>query len=378
MKASSDEFSKEQVEVFFVKQDWQSIKVWATFQFDHVKEYRDKNNCTALHFAILRSAPMDVIDALIYAAPHLASVKTNEGELPIHFVARLGNVPLENIHKVLKSFPEGGICPNKYGKTALDIIWERYNFDFVEIYKACTVSSAPNDNFFLFYQIGNQYYGITNTNFISGSYINDSHFHSSLRLKKKQWDTILLILKAFQCHKENEDFSIDTSDFRPFHIAVGSPAPLALTAFLYPLNIAHLKEKNQMGRLPLSIAASSKDLNNNPNLCNPLLEHLLNLHPEAVSIQDKKGKVPLTLAIESGKTWSNGIGLLVKIEPRAISTRDELSRLYPFMVASIVMDGNTPKEEKKEIELVKMDLTYRLLKENPECIRIGIPDIKSE
>merc|ERR1712224_908479 len=145
------------------------------------------------------------------------------------------------------------------------------------------------------------------------------------------WETILLILQAFH-HDTLEE---TTQTFRPFHCAVASPVPLALTAFLHPLNPNHLYEKDSKGRLPLGMAEASPHLNRLPNTFVPLLQYLLSLHPEAISIQDWMGKFPLTLAIESGKSWDNGISLLLETEPRVLSTRDELSHFYPFMLASV-------------------------------------------
>ena len=434
----SNEHSNQQIYAHFSQQNWKSIRTWATFEFHHVSRFRNKKNSTALHLAFLFMAPIDVVDALLYAAPELASVATNDdGELPIHWALRVGT-PMETLRKLVKVYPKGGITANRYGMTPLSILWDRHCYDFVEIFKAChTIKTASVSNSTLssslssststssssssettdthvtqhyekdpnvFFEVGNMMHSISDEQ-ISEHLHNDTR--ATIQRKKYTWQKIIFLLQAFHqqeitsindhddesssfpCKKKtsrkkhrnhHEDGVKDTNTFRPLHCAVASPVPLAFTAFLYPLNPHHLHEKNQMGRLPLSIAVSSLDLNDHPEIFVPLIKHLMYLDPRAVSTQDWTGKLPLVLAIESGKSWENGISALLKAEPRALSTRDELSRMYPFMLASVkeytVSKNEDDKDEYDFVEMNKLDLTYMLLRESPECVRIGIPNSK--
>ena len=368
MNQKPNELTNIEIHNYFSQQKWQAIKIWTTFQFEHVSTFRSKNNSTALHLAFLFNAPGDVVDAILYAAPELASTAMDDGELPIHWAARVSS-PIEMLAKLLKVYPRGGLSPTALGVTALSLLWERSCYDFFEIYQLCKhermdelkVMNDPN----IIFQIGNICYRVPKEEYTK-------YDEKKFMRKKKSWEKIMLLLRASQYKENNEQLNLEeekNNDFNcPLHHAVENPVPMALTAFLHKLNPDHMHEKNKIGRLPLSIAVASPYWNNHPRLFKSLLQLLMKHCPEAVSVQDWMGRLPLALAIESGKTWNNCIRLLLEAEPRALSTRDELSRMYPFMLASVKQNAN----EDENLQLEKVNLTFNLLRENPECIRIGI------
>ena len=50
-----------------------------------------------------------------------------------------------------------------------------------------------------------------------------------------------------------------------------------------------------------------------------IIETLVELYPQAASVQDESGKLPLVLAIESGKPWDPAVAALLKVYPEALT-----------------------------------------------------------
>jgi ankyrin repeat protein len=89
-----------------------------------------------------------------------------------------------------------------------------------------------------------------------------------------------------------------------------------------------------------------------------LIRFLLEKYPQAASRKAKNGQLPLHFALESQRSWSD-INALLSEAPNSISTRDPMSRLFPFMFAA-AMDNDVAK-------------IFNLLLSDPELIRDGIP-----
>jgi ankyrin repeat protein len=104
------------------------------------------------------------------------------------------------------------------------------------------------------------------------------------------------------------------------------------TRCLYAANpgAVRVPEENQRRWLPLHAAASA------PSADADLISHLVELYPEAGSIQDSEGRYPLHLACLAGKSWTaGGISLLFDTDPFPMSSVDRLGRL-PFHCAALV------------------------------------------
>jgi hypothetical protein len=65
-----------------------------------------------------------------------------------------------------------------------------------------------------------------------------------------------------------------------------------------------------------------------------LVDWLLEVHPHACSMPDSSGRLPIHLAIASGKEWENGVQSLANGFPGGVSIADPSSGLYPFMSAA--------------------------------------------
>ena len=129
--------------------------------------------------------------------------------------------------------------------------------------------------------------------------------------------------------------------------------------------------KDSRGNLPLHLAAAQTGEESN------LIPLLLDRYPEASAISNEEGRLPLSLAIESGKSWDKGgIRRLVKEAPQVLCIRDVKTHLYPFMLAAASADAsadNTSIYDENE----SVDVTYELLRFFPELIQRCIPFCES-
>jgi hypothetical protein len=72
--------------------------------------------------------------------------------------------------------------------------------------------------------------------------------------------------------------------------------------------------------------------------CPPMIKHLLNAYPQATMIQNMNHQLPITIALYAGKYWHTGIYDIFKSNPimvlAGLSRDVEKSNLYSFMIAA--------------------------------------------
>jgi ankyrin repeat protein len=85
-----------------------------------------------LHHACLFRAPTNVIQLILYVAPELASVRSEDGETALHWAIRL-SAPNEIIKMLLVANPTSGThARDKDGNTLLSLIWDRHQEELLE------------------------------------------------------------------------------------------------------------------------------------------------------------------------------------------------------------------------------------------------------
>lgn len=88
---------------------------------------------------------------------------------------------------------------------------------------------------------------------------------------------------------------------------------------------------------------------------------LCQIYPNASHTPDVTGRVPLALAISSGKPFHQGIQQLLNAKPQLLTEIDPVTGLYPFMMAALSLSLDHTKEA-----VTSVNTTYRLLRECPE------------
>jgi len=97
--------------------------------------------------------------------------------------------------------------------------------------------------------------------------------------------------------------------------------------------------------------------------CAPVIKAMLESYPHAAACADGNGRLPLNLALVTGRTWRSGIADILEACPDALfGTRDTATRLAPFMLAAVdqrelrehshlAINGGIEYEEADEAEL---------------------------
>ena len=97
-------------------------------------------------------------------------------------------------------------------------------------------------------------------------------------------------------------------------------APLDLIQLIIVKNPLDISEADSKGKLPLHYAAEARTITDtSPGYQGKfIIETLLELHSLAAEVEDKEGKLPLTLALQAGKTVEGGLIQLYAAFPGAV------------------------------------------------------------
>jgi len=125
--------------------------------------------------------------------------------------------------------------------------------------------------------------------------------------------------------------------------------------------------RDDKGRLPLHIALSNSHVVNQQewrNYPSKLVKFLLQDYPESAGIPDRNGRLPLHIAMEHGIPCFR---LVAKAEARALTTRCQVTHLYPFQlaVAGLSLRETSPRETSVNISV---ENAFKLLRMCPEVI----------
>jgi len=110
-----------------------------------------------------------------------------------------------------------------------------------------------------------------------------------------------------------------------------------------------------------------------------VIKHILIAHPEAASIPDRVGNLPLHISLRAGKTWYTGVKEIFEAAPNAIHVQDRTWCQFPFMIAaSKRLNDNCcpaipfyPKQHETEsshqnvVNLLELTTVFELLRRNP-------------
>lgn len=118
-----------------------------------------------------------------------------------------------------------------------------------------------------------------------------------------------------------------------------------------------------------------------------IVKDLLEVYPQAATIPDSDGDLPLHLCLFTGKTWDTGIKEVLEADPDSNLMQDRKSHLFPFMIAASKHDideaplhlqalftGQHKRELsiKKQMALSRLTTVFQLLRSAPFQVRGGI------
>ncbi len=254
---------------------------------------------------------------------------------------------------------------------------------YLPLHGACSDSTTSPDVVKLFIENGvRNKIGtiIGNGHYCGGLLVKDLHgdipikiiFRRALFLKsttsslsfsdKTLWKKLCIVVKAtyLAIHagdKKKADLDSDSEDddIPLVHAIIECGGHTNLVKYALRLHPEQALWRDKDGRTPLSIACAKNETNN--EIINLLLGGKSrggedsdgnesgsgireNLDPRGAaaavaSMADTKGRLPLHLAVESGRTLKNGVELIADAAPLAMQTRDVQTGMYPFQLASI-------------------------------------------
>ena len=288
----------------FASRNWKSVLSWIAFHPDEVSTLVDREGHTSLHQACLFRAPLDVIGAMIFAASELASFHNDVGELPLHWAVRL-TLSLDVLTILLEAYPRSGFAEDNEGITPLSLLWDRHDDALVDAHRV---------------------YG-------------RERVTSSIT-----WKRMMLLVGGFVGESDHAGF--------PLHAIVQTPCESSFLMFATQVCRDEMCQCDPRGCLPLHLACDA------PNACHSL-SIVLSAYPGAACVADAEGRLPLEIAIASGKKWEDGVEMIFLANPAAVLHQDPNTHLYPFMQGATLADPC-------------LSTIYALLRANPDLMGINM------
>mmetsp|Transcript_21116 Transcript_21116/g.29833 ORF Transcript_21116/g.29833 Transcript_21116/m.29833 type:complete len:380 (+) Transcript_21116:56-1195(+) len=264
---------------------------------------QDNLGSTPLHVACWNGSA-EPIRLLIDANRNAASTRDKKGRTPLH-VACSSFIPpsVDTIEILLKANPEAITTLDEMGQTPLALLCERH-----EGRLKVAIDSVDA--------------GLKGDDLFSG-------------VLSCFWQKLCILVQA----NVNRGFA-QGKEWKLLHALTATPnCPRLLFQFAIKLYPEQIREPLN-GSFPLHLAAQcptswqDEIYKDGYHICT-----LLSLFPQACEIPDAEGRLPIHLAVESGKSWEGVVQKLLALYPSAIMIQDGKESLYPFMIAAL------PKED---------------------------------
>lgn len=248
---------------------------------------QDKSGRTPLHIACW-SGSSETIRLLLRANRAVASITDNAGRTPLHHACSSVSLPCaDTIATLIQADPMVSRVSDDAGKTPLALLCERHES---RLLTALASSSTQ----------------------------------TTMLVLKPFWEQ----LRALLLHASSLDADEISNNWRLVHAVTAIPdCPSILLDLALKLHPEQVQEK-VAGSLPLHYAAKCPTDDEYP-ICT-----LLSLFPRATFVPDAIGRLPLHLAICSGKPYATVLLRLLQAHPDAIRRRDGNNCLLPFMLAA--------------------------------------------
>eukprot|EP00567_Pseudictyota_dubia_P012357 CAMPEP_0197444046 /NCGR_PEP_ID=MMETSP1175-20131217/9628_1 /TAXON_ID=1003142 /ORGANISM="Triceratium dubium, Strain CCMP147" /LENGTH=406 /DNA_ID=CAMNT_0042974765 /DNA_START=70 /DNA_END=1290 /DNA_ORIENTATION=+ len=290
----------------------------------------DEFGRSVLHVACVDGARPEIARVLLDAKPDLASQRTVDGWIPLHF-ARCE----EMARLLICAFPTGVSVEDHAGRIPLH-------------FAAC--QDTPPEVVRLLLEEGTRQQHQGNNN-ASGVLHKSKKGKTPLNIICSkigkaagvnrmpcvwEWEKLTLMLKTaasslaeqgWQESRKNRSSS-GMFKFRLLHAVVELQCPIEIVRYALAQNPEQTKERDWMGRTPLFIAVSTR------GTTPEVIETILFACPSAGCIADYRGRLPLHAAAEAGITYEGGLRSVMYAHPSALEVRDLVCHMHPFMLAA--------------------------------------------
>jgi hypothetical protein len=273
-------------------------------------------------------------------------------DIPLH---RAGSTEIVTV--LLRVFPEGVGVRNNDGNIPLhDAIMHYRSSEHVELLiEEGKRQNISHGGILVKNNRGQSPFSILSSQVASGidiAYISFPLFKTDLRL----WDNLNILLQAYSEEVEDEESQgrhhahRSHGHFRILHSLISKSCPPQAICLAQIMKPDQIKEADEKGRYPLSLAASQR------TTCRKsILLKLLKAFPQAIHRSDYAfGRYPLHWACASGRPFSEGTKEIYDAEPAINSIRDN-GGMVPFMLAASAQEPS-------------VDTIYSLLRQCPETL----------
>jgi hypothetical protein len=165
------------------------------------------------------------------------------------------------------------------------------------------------------------------------------------------WKVIVALLDPLSDKRKS------VSDFFMVHAAVRMDTPPDLLRYIIETRPEEVRQANEQGRLPLHVAAACpKEQAGNRYHFKFVVDELLYSYPDAAAATDADDKLPLQLAVDSGKYWiGGGLKSLYDVYPDAMEmvNMDE----NPLIRSALSFSTNFAEEHASDEKKVQDSIT---------------------
>ena len=108
------------------------------------------------------------------------------------------------------------------------------------------------------------------------------------------------------------------------------------------------------------------------NEISSIIDELLTHYPEAASLPNKEGRLPLQIAIATGQLYYGALKNILCASPPALGRIDQETELFPFMLAATEKVNGLQSTNETQDSLEQLSTIYLLLKDDPTLVIYGI------
>jgi hypothetical protein len=294
---------------------------------------RDQNGETPLMCAIKVEANEDIVLTLLRAHPQAASIPDRNGWFPVHVAFRKG-YSVDTLVDLMEADPNA-------------LMRHSFTLHYWDWYITTNLSGLNNGK-----------------NDFSRNCVDQNIFWQHLGADFQGFWTKMAIL-ANVAHYKYLRRTICTNPFDEIlHAVVGQARytlPREFVTLVMRLHLTMAGSKDRDGNYPLHVISATRPSQQTVEEDLRIIQNLLLAFPDATKMKNKKGRYPLSLMIENGRCWNNGVELLFKTDPDVIVRKD--NGLYPFMLAA-----NSKSASSRSDNICSINLIYELVRHSPEQI----------
>jgi len=327
----------------------------------HRREARqiDGDGLMPLHWACSGGPPVEVIEALLKAHPRASKRTDNSDSTALHFACHYG-ASASVVQVLLNAYPQTVYQKDKYGRTplyhavnkssSLDVIRVLVEADPSMTIEPCLPTKSSYQHNSAKSTDSRPLHHRTPL-FLAWSAVASTSPHTRRRRRNgKVWEKAHLLLEAAYCQVSTSKRlkSRKQCTYQMLH------AVIMLDSYLPPhaIHLALERHPEQLrqpdtvdGRRPLAIAAESRS-----SRAPEMIKLLVKAHSQAARAPDANGQTALSIALESGKQWHEGVKTIFDAAPDMLTHRDAKTHLYPaLMAASADVSDESSEEDETEM-----------------------------